>query len=68
MSQKEALELQMMEENVCFDESIGNWRVRYPFLQDPEILSTGVNICPKMGKPFPNADFQNHKLFPKYDA
>ena len=28
----------------------------------------GVNICLKMGKPFPNADFQNHELFPKYDA
>ena len=28
----------------------------------------GVNICPKMGKPFPNADFQNHKLFPKYNG
>ena len=25
----------------------------------------GVNICPKMDEPFPYADFQNHKVFPK---
>ena len=25
----------------------------------------GVNICPKIGKPFPNGQFQNHKLFPE---
>ena len=28
----------------------------------------GLNICPKVGKPFPNTDFLNHKLFPIYDA
>ena len=39
MSQKEALELMMMEENVSFDENLGKWRVIYPFLHDPRILS-----------------------------
>ena len=39
MSQREALELRMMEENVKFDENIGKWRVRYPFTQDPRVLN-----------------------------
>ena len=38
MSQKEALELRMMEENIVFDENIGKWRIQYPFLQDPRVL------------------------------
>ena len=29
------------------------------------LLHAGVNICPKIGKPFPNGQFQNHKLFPE---
>ena len=32
------------------------------------VPSGRVNISPKMGKPFPNSDIQNHELFPKYDA
>ena len=26
-----------MEESITFDRSLGKWRVRYPFLQDPRI-------------------------------
>ena len=40
MSQREALELRMMEENVKFDDNIGKWRVRYPFTQ--ECLTTTI--------------------------
>ena len=38
MSQKEALELRMIEDNIEFYKSIGKWRVGYPFIQDPKIL------------------------------
>ena len=48
MSHKEALELRMMEENVSFDESLGKWRVRYPFTQDPRILSNNYRRVLKM--------------------
>ena len=40
MSQKEALELRMMEDSISFDETIGKWRIKYPFLQDPRGLRT----------------------------
>ena len=29
---------------------------------------TGVNICPKTNKPFPNDQFQYQKLFPENGA
>ena len=38
MSQREYLELQQMEDNIYFDESINKWRVKYAFKQDPRIL------------------------------
>ena len=38
MSTKEYKELELMEDSITFDRSLGKWRVRYPFLQDPIIL------------------------------
>ena len=48
MSQREALELRMMEENVQFDENLGKWRVRYPFLQNPRVLSNNYRRVLRM--------------------
>ena len=41
--------------NICL--AVNKIRVGY--------FEPGVNICSKMDKPFPIADFQNHKLFRK---
>ena len=48
MSPKEALELKMMESKIWFDKSIGKWRVAYPFLQDPRVLSNNYRRVLKM--------------------
>jgi hypothetical protein len=48
MSQREAVELRMMEDGVSFDESIGKWRVKYPFIQDPRILSNNYRRVLRM--------------------
>ena len=48
MSQKEALELRMMEDNIHFDESIGKWRVKYPFVKDPRILTNNYRRVLRM--------------------
>ena len=48
MSQKEALELRMMEDNIQFDESIGKWRVKYPFVKDPRMLSNNYRRVLRM--------------------
>ena len=38
MSPREAMELDMMENGIMFDEGVGKWRVRYPFIHDPAVL------------------------------
>lgn len=48
MSPKEALELKMIESKIWFDKSIGKWRVSYPFLQDPRVLSNNYRRVLKM--------------------
>ena len=48
MSQQEAVELRMMEDGVSFDESIGKWRVKYPFIQDPRVLSNNYKRVLRM--------------------
>ena len=48
MSQKEALELRMMEDGICFDDSIGKWRIKYPFLQDPRVLGNNYRRVLRM--------------------
>ena len=48
MSQKEALELRMMEDNISFDDTIGKWRVKYPFLQDPRVLENNYRRVLRM--------------------
>ena len=48
MSQKEALELRMMEDGICFDASIGKWRIKYPFLQDPRVLGNNYRRVLRM--------------------
>ena len=50
MSPKEALELRMMESKICFDKSIGKWRVSYPFLQDPRVLTNNYRRVLKMAE------------------
>ena len=48
MSQKEALELRMMEDNISFNDTIGKWRVKYPFLQDPRVLENNYRRVLRM--------------------
>ena len=48
LSPKEAGELEMMESKICFDKSIGKWRVSYPFLQDPGVLTNNYRKVLKM--------------------
>ena len=48
MSQKEALELRMMEDSISFDETIGKWRIKYPFLQDPRVLENNYRRVLRM--------------------
>ena len=50
MSQEQALELKMMEDSMWFDENIGKWRVSYPFLQDPKVLSNNYRRVLKMAE------------------
>ena len=39
MSQKEASEYKLIEEGIEFDQKLGRFRVRYPFIDDPRKLS-----------------------------
>ena len=48
MSAKEALELKKIESKIWFDKSISKWRVSYPFLQDPRVLSNNYRRGLKM--------------------
>ena len=48
MSPKEYRELELMEESITFDRSLGKWRVRYPFLQDPRILRNNYRRVMRM--------------------
>ena len=48
MSQKESLELRMMEDGISFDENIGKWRVKYPFLRDPRVLENNYRKVLRM--------------------
>ena len=48
MSPKEALELEIMENGMQFDETIKKWRVKYPFLKDPNVLSNNFSRVLKM--------------------
>ena len=53
MSPTEALELRMMEtmeSKICFDKSIGKWRVSYPFIQDPRVLTNNYRRVLKMAE------------------
>ena len=48
MSQKESLELRMMEDGISFDDNIGKWRVKYPFLRDPRVLENNYRQVLRM--------------------
>ena len=50
MSAKEAIELRMFEENMQFDETVGKWRVGYPFLQDPKVLRDNYRTVLRMAE------------------
>ena len=50
MSAKEAMELRMMEESIKFDKTMGKWRVGYPFLQDPSVLTDNYRIVLRMAE------------------
>ena len=50
LSQEKALELKMMEDSMWFDDNIGKWRVSYPFLQDPKVLSNNYRRVLKMAE------------------
>ena len=40
----------MMAENMKFDETIGKWRVGYPFLQDPKVLRDNYKTVLRMAE------------------
>ena len=71
MSQKEASEYKLIEEGIEFDQKLGRFRVRYPFIDDPRKLSNNyrqvVKIAEseerKLGKE--NLTEQANKLFDK---
>ena len=48
MSQREVSELRVLEETVQFDENLGKWRVRYPFVQDPRVLGNNYRRVLRM--------------------
>ena len=48
MSPKEAIEFEMMESGMSFDDEIRKWRVQYPFLQNPSVLQNDYSRVLKM--------------------
>ena len=48
----------MMEENVHFDENMGKWRVKYPFIQDPRVLKNNYRRVLKIAESLERKLFQ----------
>ena len=50
MSQKEADEYKLIEDNISFDHNVEKWRVKYPWLQDPSVLKNNYYRCLKIAE------------------
>ena len=50
MSPKKYKELQMMEDNIWFDKTLGKWRVKYVFKQDPRVLRNNYRRVLRMSE------------------
>jgi hypothetical protein len=57
-----------IELNGCLQHLFYLLELTTTFSSNADYSASGVNICPKTGKPFPNGKFQNHKLFPENGA
>ena len=50
MAAEQAMELSMMEERINFNVNVGKWRVSYPFIQDPGVLTNNHKIVLRMAE------------------